>query len=351
MFKDEIRGSIDIGSGAIKGLSLKKGVIEQVAFQRLGKGVLVSGEIEDSGIFLDALKSVVTQLNLKGKKVAVSIPTQDFFVKFFEIAVEDESLRKGMIDEELADLIPNYDPDEFITEFVVLESDVEKERVMAITILKEKIEEILELLRELSVKVVSIVPDFVSSFNFVEMLKEGKLQIESHENVMVVDIGAEATKIFIEKNGMIRMQRISPIGGNDFTEAIQRYNNLNSKMAEEFKVTLELRDSSSTEVAKEEKEMFDELGDLVEELEKQIQISIDFYKMQENQMGIDKLYIMGGGSMLKGFKEHIEKLVEIETDFLDYKYLDMDPLNLEKLTDIQIPQFANLLGNIVNEVR
>lgn len=351
MFKEEIRGSIDIGSGAIKGLSLKKGLIEQVAFQSLGKGVFVSGEIEDSGTFLEALKSVVTQLNLKGKKIAVSIPAQEFFVKFFEIASEDESLRKGLVDEELGDLIPNYDPDEFITEYVVLESDVEKERVMAITILKEKVEEILELLKELKVKVVKIVPDFVSTFNFMEMLKEGKLEIEPHENVMVVDIGAEATKIFIEKNGMIRMQRISPIGGNDFTEAIQRYNSLDSRKAEEFKVNLELRDRTAGEVAKEEKEMFEELGDLVEELEKQIQISIDFYKMQENQMGIDKLYFMGGGSMLKGFKEHIEKLVEIETDFLDYKYLDVDPINLEKLTDIQIPQFANLLGNIVKEVR
>ena len=55
-------------------------------------------------------------------------------------------------------------------------------------------EEILELLKELKVKVVKIVPDFVSTFNFMEMLKEGKLEIEPHENVMVVDIGAEATK-------------------------------------------------------------------------------------------------------------------------------------------------------------
>ncbi len=351
MFKDEIRGSLDIGSGAIKGLSLKKGIIEHVVFQRLGKGVFVSGEIEDSVNFLESLKSVVTQLNLKGKKVVVSIPAQDFFVKFFDIASDDESLRLDMINEELADLVPNYDPGEFVTEYVVLDSDVEKERIMAITIMKDKVEELLEFLKELRVKVVKIVPDFVSSFNFMEALKEEKLGVEPHENVMLVDIGAEATKIFIEKNGMIRMQRISPIGGNDFTEAIQRYNNLNGKLAEEYKTTLELRDKNTGDIAEDEEDMFAELGDLVEELEKQIQISIDFYKMQENQLGVDKLYLMGGASLLKGFKEHIESLVEIETDFLDYKYLDMDPLNLEKMNEVQVPQFANLLGNIVNEVR
>jgi len=356
LFKEKIEGSLDIGTSSIKGLKLKKGKIEALNIRELENGVIINGNIEDYLSVNEELKTIIDNLELKNKEVVVSIPIQNFFIKFFQISDVDDKERRVLIDNELEDIVPNFDSSDFVTDYVDLgqskitssDSDETQINVMAITIPKNKINELVEILVTLKVKPVRVVPDFISIFNLVQMEKEF-IDVEDEESIMFVDVGSESTKIFFEKGGQFKFYRIISLGGNDITSVIERYYNVDRERAEEEKKRLELLADSDTH-SPEEIEVFKEVEDLINELEDSIKISIDYYKAQENAPAIDRIFLTGGTTLLKGFKQTIEKTFEIEVETLDTGRYFSHRLDEEDLEEFPPQRIAALIGNVITEV-
>lgn len=346
MFKLKINASIDIGASSIKGVILKNGKVNQVSKVDLNPGTIVSGNIEDFISFGDKLREITESLKLKNKNIVVSLPIQDFFVKFLSIPILDEKEKNALIETELEDLIPNYDGEEFLTNYISLKLGTEAEEIIAITIKKSRIENLLELFDSLKIVVLKIVPDFVSVYNFLQKQKE-KDAVEAEESVMVVDVGAEATKIFIEKNGFIKLQRIVAIGGNEINTAIENIFHLDYENAEKMKKSLELADDSfSSSADPKDQQLFMEIADVIKQLEKQLRVSSEFYISHERVPGIDKIYFTGGTTLLKGFKYVIQSQLEVEVLGFSYVgYLTGSENSVE--TEL----CASLLGNIIEEVK
>lgn len=360
LFKERIEGSIDIGSSSLKGLRLKKGKIVGMNIRELSSGVIVNGNIEDYLAISEELKSLVEDLELKNKEIVVSLPIQNFHVKFLTISQVGEKERVPVIESELEELVPNFDPDEFITDYVYLGENVdensseaeEKESVMAITIPKNKIKELIEILTTLKVVPVRIIPDFISIFNLIQTEKELK-DISEEESTMLVDIGSEATKIFIERDGVIKMQRIVAIGGNDITEVIQRFYNTERDKAEEEKKRLELLNEHDDDEYDDDgsREIFMEVAEIFDELENQIRVSIEFYKSQDRRPGIDRIFLIGGTSLIKGFKQNLEKALDLEVDELELsRYLSATYATHYDIEDTPPARIAALVGNVIEEV-
>lgn len=356
IFKDKIEGSLDIGTSSIKGLVLKKGKVEALSVRELDNGVIINGNIEDYLSVNEELKVIVDNLELKNKEIVVSIPIQNFFIKFFQISDVEDKERRAIIDNELEDIVPNFEADNFVTDYVDLgpskltnpDSEEQQINVMAITIPKNKINELVDILLTLKVKPVRIVPDFISIFNLIQMEKEF-IDVEDEESIMVVDVGSESTKIFFEKGGQFKFYRIVSIGGNDITSVIERYYNIDRERAEEKKKRLELLFEDDNRTA-EEMEVFKEVEDLIAELEDSIKISIDYYKAQENAPSIDRIFLTGGTTLLKGFKQIIEKTFELEVEAIDAARYFSHRLDEEDAEEFPVQRIAALLGNVITEV-
>lgn len=356
MFKEKIEGSLDIGTSSIKGLKLKKGKIEAINIKELENGVIINGNIEDYLSVNEELKTIIDNLELKNKEVVVSIPIQNFFIKFFKISDVDDKGKRALIDNELEDIVPNFDSSSFITDYVDLgqskltdsNSGDTQINVMAITIPKNKVSELLEILVSLKVKPVRIVPDFISIFNLVQMEKEF-IDVEDEESIMFVDVGSESTKIFFEKGGQFKFYRIISLGGNDITSVIERYYNVDRERAEEEKKRLELLFGDEKQ-SPEEKEIFKEVEDLINELEDSIKISIDYYKAQEDAPFIDRIFLTGGTTLLKGFKQIIEKTFELEVETIDIGRYFSHRLDEEDIEEFPSQRIAALIGNVITEV-
>lgn len=354
LFKEKIEGAIDIGTSSIKALKLKKSKIELFDLKELKHGTIVNGGIEDYLEVTEELKVLINNLDLKNKEIVVSIPIQNFFIKFFQIMDVTENERRVLIENELEDLVPNFNPEEFVTDYVDLgqsdivssESEGNQINVMAMTIPKNKINELVEILTTLKVKPVRIVPDFVSIFNLVQMEKEF-LGIEENESVMIVDIGSESTKIFFERAGEFKFYRIVSLGGNDITAILERYYNITREAAEEEKKRLELFNGKLNE---NEREVFKEIEDLINELEDSIRISSDYYKAQENVSEIDRIFLMGGSGLLKGFSEILEKNFDLEIEKVGATRYFSKNIDLDDLENHSIERLAALVGNVVTEV-
>jgi type IV pilus assembly protein PilM len=346
-FKIKVDGALDIGTTAIKGLKLKKNKIEKMTLLELSQGTILNGDIVDYDKFTSRLKEIVELLELKNKNVVISLPVQDFFVKFLNIPLVDDKEKLAMIEGELEELIPNFTPEEFITEYISLNFVGDNEEVIAITINKDKIKNLIEIATAAKISIVKIIPDFVSLYNFLQFQKE-KDKIEVEESVMVVDIGAETTKLFIEKGGDIKLQRIIAIGGNDLNDIITRIYNVDYVEAERIKKSLELaKDEYNKESENEnDRELFEEIAKLISQLEKQLKVSIEFYVSHESTPGLDKIYITGGGSLIKGFKNILKKSLEIDIDDFSYSKIIM-----EQFDEIDSAKCISLLGNIIEEVK
>lgn len=345
LFKTKIEGSLDIGSGSIKGLSLKGKAIEKYAIELLPQGAILSGNIEDHQAVRDSLKSIVSRLGLKNKNVIVSLPVQNFAVKFFKIPVVGIKEKKALIENELEDLIPNFEPAAYVTEHISLGVMNDMEDVVAISVQKEKIRDMIESLTFAKVKPARIVPDFISLFNLIQYTKESVIDNTNAASIMVVDIGAEATKIFVEKDGLLKMQRIAAIGGNDFTDVIERNQNMDYISAEKYKKNLELKDSDEDGHTDE----FHEISELIDELNGQIKRSIDYYKAQETLPGIDGLIVTGGPSMLKGYQNILENSIIMEMRaFPVERYLATCKGFQDDYEDIR--RMDTVVGNIISEV-
>ncbi|MGM0509262.1 MAG: pilus assembly protein PilM [Fusobacteriota bacterium] len=363
MFEEKIEGSIDIGSSSIKALKLKGKKVVAYANETVPNGAILSGNIEDYLAVSDVIKKVVEELELKGKKIVVSLPVQSFFVKFLEIIqTPDEDAKRSLVEHELTDLIPNFDPEEYITEYTYVGDSEEREKQLAITIQKEKIQDLIEILTSLKIVPVKIIPDVVSLHNLISKNKDNIFD-EDIQSILVIDIGAEATKIFIENKGVIKMQRVAAVGGNDFTDVIERNKELSYEKAQEYKHNLELEgdeieddfegqdEEITVDIDYEAQEIQTEIQDLVLELEKQIKRSESYFESQEGEVRIESLIITGGGTKLKGLKPEIEKFLMVEakeipvTHLFDSEKTDMIE-HIRKNSDI----FNVVLGNIIDEV-
>lgn len=356
LFKEKIEGAIDIGTSSIKALKLKKSKIELFDLKELKHGTIVNGGIEDYLEVTEELKVLINNLDLKNKEIVVSIPIQNFFIKFFQIMDVTENERRVLIENELEDLVPNFNPEEFVTDYVDLgqsdivssEAEGNQINVMAMTIPKNKINELVEILTTLKVKPVRIVPDFVSIFNLVQMEKEF-IDIEETESIMFIDVGSESTKIFFEMGGQFKFYRIVSLGGNDITSIIERFYNIDRDRAEEEKKKLELLVEKDT-YPDEDKAVFKEIEDLVNELEDSIKISVDYYKAQENAPQIDRVFLTGGLTLLKGFKQIIEKDFDVEIENIDIARYFSHNMDEEDLEDFPAQRVAALIGNVITEV-
>lgn len=356
MFENKISGSIDIGSSSIKGVSLKDGRVDKIAIEPVTNGAILSGNIEDHAAVTDSIVSVVRKLGLRNKSVVVSLPIQNFFVKFFSIIRVDEAEKKAVIESELEELVPNFDPDGYVTEYVSIDeynsnSFDDKENIMAVTIQKEKIDDVIRLLTDgAKVTPIKIIPDFISLFNLLQVLKYQILDDVENANIMVVDIGAEATKIFVERNGFVKMQRIAAIGGNDFTDVIERNLNLEYDDAEKQKYGLELKNRSLDSSASDDDVLL-EIGELIDELNNQIKRSVEFYRSQEGVPGIDALIVTGGTSMLKGYEVILETALMTEMKVFPIEVLFSKTKNITEKDLESLKRFSSAVGNIVEEVR
>ena len=349
MFSTKIEGSLDIGSGSIKGVKIKGNKVEKVEIETLPQGAILSGNIEDHLAVTDSLRNLVSKLELKGKNIVVSLPIQNFFVKFITIVRVGDKERLAIIESELEELIPNFDPDEYITEYVIVGGMDGQDDIMALTIQKEKIEDIIEILTSIKVKPMKITADFISLFNLwlhtkPEIFEEHEME---HFSTMIVDIGAEATKFFIEQGGFVKMQRIAAIGGNDFTDVIERYQSMEYDEAEKVKRGLEIKEGEEEGFTDE---MMVEIGELVEELTNQVQRSIEYYKAQEGLLGIDSIIVTGGTSMLDGYREVLEQKIMLELkDFAVLDFFSGDE-EVERVYKNNIKRFDVVIGNIIDEV-
>jgi type IV pilus assembly protein PilM len=162
---------------------------------------------------------------------------------------------------------------------------------------------------------------------------------QENEVVALVNIGASVMNINILKNSTSAFTRDISIGGNRYTETIQKELNLSYQDAEQAKVAENPEGVNPEALAAV-------INAINTEVAGEITRSIDYFKTTSMQENIDKVILCGGAAKAKGLVsllgERLGVAVELANPF-NHIEIDKKSFNIEQIQDVA-PQAAVGVG-------
>lgn len=308
---------LDIGSSGIKLVQLKevrgRYMLQKFGFKPLEPEVIVDGTVMDEGRVVSSIKELFEELNVKVKQVAVSISGHAVIIKKISLPPMPDDELEGQVKLAAEQYIP-FDINEVNIDFHVLppsdgEGDSQGEMsVILVAAKKDKINELTEL-----VKGAGLFPMVMDVDAFaIENMHGINYTVSQSETTALVNIGASVMNINIVSKGVSLFTRDIPIGGNRYTESIQRELGLSYEQAEETKkhgggsnrtAVQSVIESVNAEVASE------------------IARTIDYFKSTAAEGEVQQVLLCGGGAQVAGLvpqlKDRMHAHVELANPFAE----------------------------------
>lgn len=302
---------IDIGSSSIKMVELKetkKGYqLASYGIAPIPSEVIVDGAIMDSTAIVDAIKALLAEKKVKTKDVAISVSGHSVIIKKITLPAMTEAELEESIQWEAEQYIP-FPISDVNMDFHILEmvSGQPQMDVLIVAVKKDMINDYTAVMAEAGLN--PVVVD-VDSFAIENMFCINN-DIAPEETVALVNMGANVTNINILKGGTSTLTRDVSAGGRQITIEIQKHFGVSYEDAEILKCGGEVEGVDSTGV--------DEIIKTASNaLITEVQRSFDFYLSTAHEGHIDKAYLSGGSSKIKGIAEGISERTGIPTETAD----------------------------------
>ncbi|MGD0584419.1 MAG: type IV pilus assembly protein PilM [Oryzomonas sp.] len=321
---------VDIGSSSVKLVQIK---CLKDAFQLLNVGIvplppeaIVDNTLIDSSSIVIALKNLVTSLGIKVKDVACSISGNSVIIRKITLPAMPAEELEDQIIWEAEQYIP-FDINDVNMDFQILSPDSidpAKMNVLLVASKKDIINDYMAVFNEAAMQLSVVDVDSFAVQNAFEINHD----IGPDEVVALINIGSAIMNINIVKGGITLLTRDVQMGGNLYTEEIQKQMGLDSAEAESAKILArEIHNST----------LLDVLGKVNDTITQEIRRSLDFYNSTANEDRITRIFVSGGGSKVYNLNETVgEKLslpVETINPFakLRYNEKDFDPEYLQEI--------------------
>ena len=294
---------LDIGSSAVKAVELRQTAsgykVAAIGSEPLPQDSIVDGAIIDGVVVADVIREVFARNKIKTKEVVASLSGNAVIVKKIILPLMSEEELAESICWEAEQYIP-FDIQDVNLDYQVLEVGAvgATRGTMAVLLVAAKKEKIADYARVISqagrVPVVVDVDAFALQNAF-----EANYGIDMARVVVLVNAGASAININIVEGGQSLFTRDIAIGGNAYTEALQKELSLTFKDADLVKRGLPVE-----RVSVEDADPI--IRTVTENLLLEIEKTIDFFKATAASDRIDQLILTGGAARIDGFGDAFE---------------------------------------------
>ena len=316
---------LDIGSSAVKAVELKAaGRAYKVATygsEPLPPDSIVDGAIIDGAAVADAIKRLFDSRSIRTKDVAASLSGNAVIVKKITLPVMTETELAESIYWEAEQYIP-FDIQDVNLDYQVLDGgDAAGKGTMDVLLVAAKKEKIADYTGVIAQAGRSAVVVDVDAFA-LQNAYEANYGIEPGAVVVLLNAGASATNINILSGDQSVFTRDVSIGGNAYTEALQRELSLPLESADQLKRGLTV-DSVTFDDARPV------LRAVSENVMLEIQKTFDFFKATASSDRIDRIVVSGGASRAEGFTEMLTERFEAPVELFDpFKKIAFDAKKL-----------------------
>jgi type IV pilus assembly protein PilM len=291
---------LDVGSSAVKAVELKPAgkAFKVTAFgsEPIPPDSIVDGAIIDAAAVADAIRRVFEAQKISTKDVAASLSGNAVIVKKISLPVMTPAELGESIYWEAEQYIP-FDIQDVNLDYQILESGTGPDgkgqmEVLLVAAKKEKIADYTGVIAQAGRTAVVVDVDAFALQNAFEI----NYGITPGTVVVLLNAGASATNINILQGDQSVFTRDISIGGNAYTEALQKELNLPFDQADQLK-----RGQAVDGVT------FDDarpvLRAVTENVMLEIQKTFDFFKATASSDRVDRLVVSGGASRAEGFTE------------------------------------------------
>jgi len=316
---------LDIGSSAVKAVELKpsgKGYrVTAFGWEPVPPDSIVDGAIIDGGTVADAIRRLFEGRKIKTKEVAASLSGNAVIVKKITLPVMTEAELSESIYWEAEQYIP-FDVQDVNLDYQVLESpDAAGKGTMDVLLVaakKEKIADYTGVIAQAGRQPVVVDVDAFALQNAYEV----NYGIEPGLVVVLLNAGASAVNINIINGDQSVFTRDISIGGNAYTEALQKELSLPFESADLLKRGGEVEGVSYEDARPV-------LRAVTENVMLEIQKTFDFFKATAASDRIDRIMVSGGASRAEGFSELLTERFEATVEAFDpFRKVVFDPKKL-----------------------
>ena len=325
---------LDIGSSSIKIVQIretKKGYyLEKFGIKPLSPEMIVDGTVMDSGRVVEAVKELLAEQKVKLKDVAISISGHSVIVKKINLPVMSEEELEESIKWEAEQYIP-FDINDVNIDFHILGTGEGQDgqtqmSVLLVAAKKDKLNEYTSLVAEAGLTPMIVDVDAFAIENMYSINNDA----QDNEVIALVNIGASVMNINILKNTMSAFTRDISIGGNRYTETIQKELNLSYQDAEQAK-QVENPENVNPEVRATV------MNTVNAEVAGEITRSIDYFKTTAMQENIDKVVVSGGAGKTKGLVSLLGERLGVRVDLANpFERIEIDKklFNVEQIQEV-----------------
>ena len=326
---------LDIGSSAVKAVELKpagKGFkVAAFGSEPVPPDSIVDGAIIDGGAVADAIRRLFTSGAIKTKDVAASLSGNAVIVKKISLPQMSQAELAESIYWEAEQYIP-FDIQDVNLDYQILDrGDATSGKgtmdVLLVAAKKEKIADYTGVIAQAGRSAVVVDVDAFALQNAYEV----NYGIDPNAVIVLLNAGASATNINILQGDQSVFTRDISIGGNAYTDALQRELNVPYETADALKRGLHV-EGYSMELARPT------IRAVTENVLLEIQKTFDFFRGTTGSDRIDRLVVSGGASRVDGFvdmlAERFDSHVELFDPFKKVSF-DADKFGVMSAADVQ----------------
>ncbi len=342
---------IDIGSASIKVVQLKRqkgrAVLETYGEIALGPyaGTQIGRSTKlSSDKIAQALTDVLREANVNTVDSAISIPMRSSMVSIITLPKLDEKQMSQMVPIEARKYIPVPISEVSLDWFVIPKLESEDEKIEEVDGKKLPLADVLvvaihnDVLNDFS-SIVSLAK-LNTTFFEIEMFSTIRSVIDAEDapnSILVFDMGASATKIYIVERGIVKESHVIGKGSQDITLNIANALGIPIELAEKLK-----RNFGHNTPDQDKK--IEEIIDLtLSTLFGQTNATIVNYGRKFNRI-VSKMMLVGGGSLLNTMKERAQERVGITVQMANPFARTQTPAFLQDVLAQTGSAFATAVG-------
>jgi type IV pilus assembly protein PilM len=316
--KNSVLG-VDVGSASIKVVQLRKSKGRAIleTYGEISLGPYAGTQIGRSTKLpaqkiAEALVDVIKEANVSTLNSAVSIPMKSSMVSIIKIPQMPEKQIAQVVPMEARKYVPVPISEVSIDWFVIPKAEGEQSQTMT-----DKSGKKVPMMEVLAVAIHNdVLNDFSrlvsesklqTSFFEVEMFSTIRSVVEAEDNkvpVLIFDMGASATKLYVVERGIVRESHIISKGSQDITLNISKSLNVTVEYAEKLK-----RNFGNNQTDQDQK--IAEIIDItLAPIFGQTNATVLNFGRRTNRI-VSKMVLVGGGCLLNGIVERASKKVGI----------------------------------------
>lgn len=311
---------LDIGSSSVKLVELEpKGAgyeLVNLAMDRLNQDTIVDGAIMDSLSVSGTIEKLFSDNRIAASNVATSVSGHSVIVKRVTTPASTEEELEAAIQREAMQHI-RFDLAEVNLSYYVLGPATAGNGldVLLLAVKREKMQSHTGVLSQANKTAVVLDIDAFALQNAFEMSYEPP----PGRTIALLNIGASLMNINITRGGMPLFTRDVSVGGNQYTDILQKELDLSFDDAEKLKMGEALPQIPA------DAEM-PHLRSVSELLLMEIQKTFDFFRQTTSPDPIQAIYVAGGTARIKGLVDLLKSEFSVPVELLDpFRKIHLNP--------------------------